>query len=553
MKRIYMQAERGIDVEELTIPFDLVVVGAGINGLGIARDAAVRGLRVALLEQDDICSGVSAWSGRLVHGGLRYLEHRDFALVRESLRERERLFRLAPHLVKPLRLIMPFYSHNRRPAWMIRIGMIAYDLLSFDKRTGRHQILNTEATLDRFPGIARDGLRGAAVFTDGQVEYAERLCVEVAVAAVGDGAIIRTKARVEEPIMRDGRLAGVRFRDTTTDTLHEVHAPLVLNVAGPWIDRIFRRGAPPQPRLNGGTKGSHLVVAPFPGAPDDVVYYESKTDGRLVLVIPWMGRYLIGTTDLRFDEDPGEARCDTEEMTYLLDEVNALIPQAGLTPADVLFTYSGVRPLPYAPDVEEWEIPRSHVLHDHAPDIPGLVTVVGGKLTTYRQLAEDAVDDAFERLGRKAPRCVTANLPLPGAVGDLAQVRRFLGRAGLSERTVARLVALYGGRALDVLAETQQDEELLEVLHGGTGAIGAELVFAQRQELARTLTDVLARRMLLAFEPGHGLDVVDRAAAVLGDRLGWSEDRRAAEIAEYRAWLGRLQVPADAPARGVER
>ncbi|MCW2621461.1 MAG: FAD-dependent oxidoreductase [Frankiales bacterium] len=534
-------------MKDLTIPFDLIVVGAGINGLGIARDAAARGLRVALLEQDDICSGVSAWSGRLVHGGLRYLEHRDFALVRESLRERERLFRLAPHLVKPLRLIMPFYSHNRRPAWMIRLGMIAYDVLSFDKKTGRHQIMSTEATLRRFPGIAREGLGGAAVFTDGQVEYAERLCVEVAVAAAGNGAVIRTKARVEEPVMREGRLAGVRYRDTTTDTLHEMHAPLVLNVAGPWIDRIFRRGAPPQPRLNGGTKGSHLVVDAFPGAPDDVVYYESKTDGRLVLVIPWMGRYLIGTTDLRFDEDPGEARCDLDEMTYLLEEVNTLIPQARLTHEHVLFTYSGVRPLPYAPDVEEWEIPRSHVLHDHAPDIPGLVTVVGGKLTTYRQLAEDAIDDAFERLGRKAPRCVTAGLPLPGASGDLREVRSFLLRAGLSERTAARLVALYGGRALDVLAEAEDDRELLEVLHPGTGAIAAELVFTQRHEFARTLTDVLARRVLLAFEPGHGLDVVDRAAAVLGDRLGWDEDRRASEIAEYRTWLSRLEVPSAAP------
>ena len=347
--------------------------------------------------------------------------------------------------------------------------------------------------------------------------------------------------------MREGRIAGVRFRDTTTDTVHEVHAPLVLNVAGPWIDNIFRRGAPPQPRLNGGTKGSHLIVDPFPGAPDDVVYYESKTDGRLVLVIPWMGRYLLGTTDIRFDDDPDEARCTADEMTYLLGEVNALIPQAGLTPEHVLFTYSGVRPLPYAPGVKESEVPRSHVLHDHAPDIPGLVSVVGGKLTTYRQLAEDAVDDAFERLGRKAPRCVTASMPLPGAVGDLEEARRFLIAAGLSEQTAARLVALYGGRALDVLAEAQGDAELLAVVHPATGAIAAELIFTQRHEFARTLTDVLARRVLLAFEPGHGLEVVDRAAAVLGDRLGWSEDRQASEIAEYRAWLSRLEVPTAVP------
>jgi len=531
------------------VPYDLAVVGAGINGLGVARDAAARGLRVVVLEQDDICSGVSAWSGRLVHGGLRYLEHRDFGLVRESLRERERLFRLAPHLVKPLRLIMPLYKHNRRPAWMIRLGMVAYDALSFDKRTGRHEVLDRAATLSRFPGIAQDGLTGATVFTDGQVEYAERLCVEVAVAAVGDGAEIRTKARVEEPVLEDGRVVGVRYRDTLTDTLHEVRAPLVINVAGPWIDRIFRRGAPPQPRLNGGTKGSHLVVDPFPGAPNDVVYYESKTDGRLVLVIPWMGRYLIGTTDRRFERDPDEARCDADEMTYLLDEVNDLIPEAHLTPDDVLFTYSGVRPLPYAPDVEEWEIPRTHVLHDHAPDLPGVITVVGGKLTTYRQLAQDAVDDAFKRLGRRSPRCATANLPLPGVVGDPEDARAFLRGKGLADRTVERLMALYGGRSVAVVAEFDDAPDLLAVLDEATGAIGAELVFALRHELARTLTDVLARRLLLAFQPGHGLECVDRAVDILATELDWSADRRSAEVAGYHEWLRRLAVPG----RGEDR
>jgi glycerol-3-phosphate dehydrogenase len=536
-------------MDDLNAPFDLVVVGAGINGLGIARDAAARGLKVVVFDQDDLCSGVSAWSGRLVHGGLRYLEHRDFALVRESLRERERLFRLAPHLVKPKRLIMPFYQHNRRPAWLIRLGMVVYDVLSFDKRTARHEILDVTGTVDRFPGISRQGLGGAAVFTDGQVEYAERLCVEVALAAVGHGALIRTKARVEEPILDGGRVVGVRVRDLTTDRLHDVGAEVVLNVAGPWIDRVFRRGIPEQPRLNGGTKGSHLVVDPFPGAPQDVVYYESKSDGRLILVIPWMGRYLIGTTDIRFHEDPSSARCTEEETTYLLGEVNELVPEAGLTQEHVLFTYSGVRPLPYAPGVPESQVPRSHVLHDHAPGLPGLVTVVGGKLTTYRQLAQDVVDDVFRRLGRKSTRCVTAQVPLAGAGGDLDRARTFLRGVGLPERTVRRLVALYGSRSADVVAGAGEDDELLAVLHEETGAIGAELVHAVRHEYARTLTDVLARRVLLAFEPGHGLESVDRAAVLVGERLGWDEDRRRAEIEEYRDWLTRLAVPGRASQR----
>ena len=533
--------------------YDLVIVGAGINGLGIARDAARRGLKVIVLEQDDICSGVSAWSGRLAHGGLRYLEHRDFALVRESLRERERMIQLAPHLVKPLRLLMPLYAHNRRPAWLIRIGMILYDILSFDKRTGGHEMLNTEATRRRFPGIAPAGLGGAAVFTEGQVEYAERLCVELAVAAAADGAEIRTKARVEEPLLENGRVVGVKFRNLVTDSLEEARAPVVLNVAGPWIDRIFKRNAPPQPRLNGGTKGSHLIVDPFPGAPNDVVYYESKTDGRLVLVIPWMGRYMIGTTDIRFDDDPDEARCSAAEMNYLLNEVNALIPQAGLTPGHVLYTFSGVRPLPYAPGVVEAKIPRSHVLHDHAPSLPGLVSVVGGKLTTFRQLAEDAVDDVFKRLGRKSPPCTTGKLPSPGAVFDAAALRAYLSALGLGEKSIARLMSLYGGRARDVVAEAKADPALVGVIHPETGAIGAELTFAMRHEFAASLADVMARRLLLAFEPGHGLESIGLIADLLARTFNWDSARRAAEIRGYESWLSHLAVPGRPGIGGVAR
>ncbi len=523
--------------------YDLIVVGAGINGLGIAQDAANRGLSVIVLEKDDLCSGVSAWSGRLVHGGLRYLEHRDFALVRESLRERERLFRNASHLVKPVRLLMPTYAHNRRPAWMIRLGMIAYDVLSFDKKTEGHRALNKRKTLARFPGIGQQGLTGAVVFTDGQVEYAERLCVEVAVAAARRGAQIRTKANVDQVIMENGRAAGVRYVDTRTGVRHEVRAPLILNVAGPWIDRVFADDIPPQPRLNGGTKGSHLIVNPFPGAPNDVVYYESRKDGRLVLVIPWMGRYLIGTTDLRFERDPDEARCDTDELEYLLAEVNELIPEANLTPDDVLFTYSGVRPLPYAPDVPEWEVPRSHVLHDHAPSVPGLITVVGGKLTTYRQLAQDAVDDTFARLGRTAPPCTTADEALPGQIDNPAALVAQLQSAGFSGRTAARLVNRYGARATDVTALAASDTSLAQVIDEQTGAIAAEVVFSVREEFAVTLTDVLARRLLLAFEPGHGSAATARSVELLSAELGWDADEQQAQVREYQEWVARLAVP----------
>ena len=526
--------------------YDLVVVGAGINGVGIALDAALRGLRVALVEQDDICSGVSAWSGRLVHGGLRYLEHYDFGLVRESLVERERLFQNAPHLVHPVPLLLPSYQHNRRPGWLIELGMLLYDVLSLRKTPPTHRPLRQAATVRRFPGIAQDGLSGAAMFYDGQLERAERLCVEIALDAVDHGADLLLHTRVEAPILENGHVVGVRGRDTLSGEVVELRAPVVYNVAGPWIDQVFlAESAPEQPRLNGGTKGSHLVVERFPGAPTDVVYYESRRDGRLVLVIPWMGRIMIGTTDVRFEGDPDLARCDIGEAEYLLDEVNALVPEAHLTMSDVLYTLSGVRPLPYQPGVPESKVTRSHVLHDHSDSgLPGLVSVVGGKLTTYRQLAEDAVDDVLRRLGRPSTPCRTRDRALPGASGyDAERLLSQLVARGAPAAVAARLAATYGVVAREVWSLAEHDPAMAEVVHPPSGLIAAELVHAVTREHAQTLSDVLARRVLLAFEPGHGVDMLGSIVDIVGGRLGWDAERRAREVQGYHDWLGHLAVP----------
>ena len=536
-------------------PYDLVVIGAGVNGLGITQDATLRGLRVALLEQDDLCSGVSAWSGRLIHGGLRYLEQYDLRLVRESLRERERLFRLAPHLVKPIPFMVPFYRQNRRRPWLMRLGMLLYDVLSFDKSVPRHHVLSAEQALRRFPGMCPDGLLGAAVFFDGQVEYSERLCVELGVDAQTHGAAICTHTRVDAPLMEEGRVVGVRCTDMLSGAQRQVYGRLVMNAAGPWIDRVLAApDVPAQPRLNGGTKGSHLIIGSFPGAPSDVVYYESQRDGRLVLVIPWTGRYLIGTTDIRFEEDPADARCDIGEAEYLLAEVNRLIPRANLTVSDVLFTYSGVRPLPYKPDSAESSVPRSHVAFDHSQTgLPGLVTVVGGKFTTYRQLAEDTVDDAFRRLARTSPPCPTRERKLPGAQrGDPASLAGdFAARTGLPEHSALRLIRLYGSRADEVWALAEQTPDLRAMVGPASGLIAAELIFAVQCELACTLTDVLARRVLLAFEADHGLSCLDQIVSIIGDHLRWDAGRRRSEVAQYRSWLERLAVPATTGPRSV--
>ena len=535
--------------------YDAIIIGGGINGVGIAREAALQGYSVLLLEQDDICSGVSAWSGRLAHGGLRYLEHYDFALVRESLLERERLIKTAPHLAKPVSWLMPVYKHNKRPGWLVELGMLLFDLLSFDKSSPNHRYLTRGKIIQKFPGINRSGLKSGFQYWDGQIELAERLCVEVALDAIKHGAEIKTHTRVISPLLEGVRVVGVICEELESGETFEARASLVYNVAGPWIDRVFKEdaGIATQPRLNGGTKGSHLVVDTFQGAPEDVVYYETRSDGRLILVIPWFGKYLIGTTDIRWEGDPSEARCDIGELEYLLNEVNALIPEAKLTRDDVAYTYSGVRPLPYEPEKAESAVTRTHLLHDHSESgLTGLITVVGGKLVTFRQLAEDAMVDMSKRLGRSRKKSLTRNQLLPGAhFKDKLDISAPLLNQGVDKSVVDRIVNRYGSRATDLWMIATIEPEASEILDPSLGLTKAELLFVIREEFPRTLTDIMARRLLLAFETGHGLNILDKIAKISAAEFGWSQTVTELQIANYRAWLDHLAVPDQAGSRST--
>jgi glycerol-3-phosphate dehydrogenase len=527
--------------------YDVIVIGGGINGVGIACEASLQGFSTLLLEKDDVCSGVSAWSGRLAHGGLRYLEHYDFALVRESLLERERLIKNAPHLAKAVSWIMPVYEHNKRPGWLVRLGMIFFDILSYDKSSPRHKSLSKKETIARFPGISTEGLKGGFRYWDGQIELAERLCVEVALDAIASGAEIRTHSRVDSPILDGKKVTGVRYTDTRTGTTHEVSGSVIYNVAGPWIDRVFKESAniARQPRLNGGTKGSHLIVNPFPGAPKDVVYYETRTDGRLILVVPWFGKYLLGTTDIRWEEDPGTARCDIGELEYLINEVNALVPEANLSYDDVLYTYSGVRPLPYEPEKAESSVTRTHILFDHKTSgLEGLVTVVGGKLTTFRQLSEDAVTDIAKRLGRKIGKSQSRDRLLPGAhFHSIETLISQLQSEGASPAIARRLATMYGSRGRHIWAVSRGFTPARRDIDAELGLTRAEVEFVISQEFPKSLTDIMARRLILAFEDGHGRQVMNQIADIAAEYFNWSDQKIAEEIAEYEAWLNHLAIP----------
>jgi len=552
-------------------PFDLIVIGAGINGAGIARDATLRGLSVLLVDKGDVGAGTTSRSTRLVHGGLRYLERFEVPLVRESLREREVLLHIAPHLVHPLSFLLPIYeSHKRRPA-LIRVGMMAYDALSLDKSLERHRMLSRDEALRREPGLRSEGLRAAAAYYDAQAEYPERLALENALDARRLGAVVLPYMRVTG-IERGApdRVTGVALHDELHGSEHLARGAMIVNASGPWVDELLAletgaaAGAPAAGarRLIGGTKGSHLVVEPFPGAPREALYAEASGDGRPYFVVPWNGLHLIGTTDTRYDGDLDDVVATDEEIAYLIEETNRLIPGAALTPAQVLYTYAGVRPLPAAGvgggrggEGEEGAITRSHVVWDHAGrDVPegerveGLVSIVGGKITTYRRLAEETVDLAVKKLGRKVGKCRTHQLPLPGGTAyAFAGFReRFRVTSGLPVETADRLLRIYGTRAAEALDFAEAAPALREPFDPDTGAIGAEVVFSLRTELAETLADVVQRRTMIGYGAHAGLSAAEAAAELAIRHAGWTDERAAREVAAFRAQAAALRPRAAA-------
>jgi glycerol-3-phosphate dehydrogenase len=543
-------------------PFDLIVVGAGINGAGIARDAAMRGLKVLLLDKGDIASGTTQWATRLIHGGLRYLEYYEVSLVRESLKDREILLHVAPHLVKPLGFLVPIYERAKHGPLMVRLGMLGYDTLSLDKSLPNHHMLSVEKALEREPGLNPEGLLGAAFYYDAQVEYAERIAVENAISAREHGGVVLTYARVDRLISEGDRVTGVEFTDVLGTGSYSAHAPVTVNVAGPWVDEVL--GQTSGGRMIGGTKGSHMVVDPFPGAPkNEALYVEARKDGRPYFIVPWNGRYLIGTTDIRYDGDLDRVVADEEEIDYLIEETNYVIPEANLTRESVLFTYSGIRPLPFQPEGAEGSVTRSHIVYDHAKGrgigtkrssigedtarVEGLISIVGGKLTTYRNLSRQTVDMVYEKLGREAPESRTSKVPLPGGETEdfEAFAARFKVTSGLTDELSERLLKLYGVRALDVLEMAGEDPSLRMPLGPSatveSGIIGAEVLYALRRELAQTLSDVLLRRTMVGLGPNVGLDVDEAAAQVAVKHERWSEERARNEVEAYREFVERYK------------
>src|SRR6266850_3299764 len=529
--------------------FDLIIIGAGINGAGVARDAAMRGLKVLLLDKGDIGSGTSSWTTRLIHGGLRYLEHGEFGLVRESLREREALMHIAPHLITSLPFLVPIYTGARRGRWTMRAGMIAYDLLSFDKTLPSHRMLSKAETLHTLPALEPENLRGSAVYYDAQVEFAERLVLENAISAFEHGAAVLTYARVERFILEGGIARGVEFTNQLTGDNHSARGEIILNAAGPWVDQLLTKAGAVSSQLIGGTKGSHIIVAPFAGAPAGAIYVEAETDHRPFFIIPWNGNYLIGTTDIRYRGDLDHVQIETEEIDYLLRETNRIIPAANLSRDRILYTYAGIRPLPFTGNKGEQSITRRHFIRRH-PQVANLFSIVGGKLTTYRSLAEEAVDLVFKNTGRSIVKCKTDQVPLPGAatpdtVPNFADFcKAFKLNSGLPVAISERLLRIYGTRSAAIVKLVADDSSLPDVFDVETQAIAAEVVYAFEHELAQTLTDCFLRRTMVGLNSTSGLNAVEAAGIIAQNHLGWSKVRVAEEVSSYRKYVERFRLTA---------
>ena len=537
--------------------YDVIVIGGGINGAGVARDAALRGLGTILVEKNDFASGSSSWSSRLIHGGLRYLEYFEFPLVRESLKEREVLLHTAPHLVTPLQLTIPIYGDRSRPYWKIWAGMILYDIFSFDKTLPSHRMLPKQKFKQLFRSLDSENLSGGSQYYDGQVTLAERLCLENILSAQNAGATVLNYVEVTELPLKDSRITDVVCKDKLTGesfTISGSADAVVINTAGPWIDRVCQRGRKAgeevsigDAKKNGGTKGSHIVVDPFPGAPGSTLYVEAKSDGRPFFIIPWLDKYLIGTTDLPYKNDIENIKADDEEIDYLLRETNSVIPTAKLERDDVKFTYSGVRPLPNTDGKKPGSITRKHIIFDHRKEgVKNLFTLIGGKLTTYRNVGEEMVNAVFKRMKRSPKPCQTDSLPLPGCIlPDDKRIQKAIAEysSTLSIGTIDHLFSVYGARALEVLALTKENPELCQRIDPDVPDIKAQIVYAVESEQAHNLVDILRRRTTLAMNGHYGMNLLPVVIETLQKHCGWSQEKSDRARADYHFYMEHNCIP----------
>lgn len=543
-----MPAPRSATLQAMAdTPFDLLIIGGGITGAGIARDAALRGFRTALIDKGDFGGGTSSHSSRLIHGGIRYLEQGALKLVFEASHERRVLLEIAPHLVRPLAFLFPIYRGSRVPAWKLRAGMWLYDLLAAFRNVHRHRWFGAKKVRSIEPGLRDRGLVGAALYYDAQVDDA-RLVLATLRSAMAAGALAVNYVEATALLKPDGRVRGAAVRDVLTGETATIRAHVVVNATGPWSDDVRRLDDPTASPLLRPTKGVHVTVQRRRIGNEHAITLLSQLDGRVMFVLPWNDLAYIGTTDTDADATPDALRVNAADVTYLLRSANAAFPDAHLTTNDVVSAWVGLRPLLRQDHASPSDVSREHRIVESEQ---GMLSIAGGKLTTYRVMARDVVDRVAARLraldGRRlAGRPATDRLPLVG--GEAAELDVLLEAArarGAPEATARHLVASYGSEAAAILNLVDRDRTLGQPIVAGRPEIWAEVTHAVEREMAVRVQDVMIRRLHLYYElPDRAQKVIPRVAARMKQLLGWDDAREAEELRDYAQIVerGRIKV-----------
>jgi glycerol-3-phosphate dehydrogenase len=508
--------------------FQVVVIGGGINGVAVARQCARAGKRTLLIEQNDFASGVTSRSTRIIHGGLRYLEHGELGLVRESLREREKLLRERSHLVHPMNFLLLLNENSQRSALKVRAGLWLYQRMA-----GKRPPDVNEMELKQLERALDAGHRWSFFnYEDAQCEFPERLVAEWLMEAADAGAIVRNHMEALAVDVTHGRVRGVLLRDQITGRDERVDASWVVNCGGPWADRVCQRSSirMSKPML-GGVRGSHIVMSRFSGSPNAAVYTEAA-DGRPIFVLPWNDQILVGTTEVADSGDPGRTVPSADEISYLVRSVAQLFPKARISAQSVKHAFAGIRPLPYSSDKRPSAVTRQHILHDHADDgASHMISVIGGKLTTASSLARECA----RKIGLSAPE-TSAIAVGPGPALDplLDEAVLEIARIGaVSEETARGMLEWHGKRAADIARMALVGAELRAPICPHTSHVIAEVVEAYRREYAVTLGDVLLRRVPVALGPCWSESCSREAALRISAVLGWTEHAMGANLESF--------------------
>ena len=523
---------------------DLLIIGGGITGCGIARDAALRGWTVGLVEKEDFGFGTSSRSSKIIHGGVRYLEYGHFLLVKEAAEERAVLRVIAPHLVHSLPFVFPVFDGES--LLKIRLGLTVFDSLAGSKGLDKHENLSPKEVRDQLPGL-RDPLKGAVRYPEYITDDA-RLTLENAQSAADHGALVVNHARAQDFRMKDGRVEGCRVVDLLENETVEVSAKVIVNATGAWSAGMLAESGCDADFSLIPSKGIHILL-PAHRLPIQGATFLRATNGKRGLAMRRLDFVYVGTTDDEYDGSLDRPRATRSNVDEVLDMVSDCFPEQKLGYEDILATWAGVRPLVREGDKSTRDTSREDAVW-HSP--PGLITVAGGKLTTYRQMARRVLELADPELG-PAPGLPdqTATVPLPGAVvgpGGMeafhAQRTQDLLHAGVAESVVRRLCWLYGNQLDNIIALAADDAAWLEPLHPDLPALRGEVLLAVETEMALTLTDFMDRRAaLLLFSPDFGLAGAEAAADIMAEALGWDATRRARDLVEYRQLAAEHTLP----------